>query len=136
MAETDGLGKAVLAAPVIGIAAGIAGAFAFVAKKKRQGQKGEFVMSLSISAQTNRIARHGALELAEHWVLALSGLALLLSGLFELPMAARYKITVIPGFGWSSDFIVSLSIHYVASVLFIIAACFHIFHHGILEIAG
>ena len=39
------------------------------------------------------------LELAEHWAIALSGLLLLLSGMFELPMAARYRITAIPGFG-------------------------------------
>jgi cytochrome b subunit of formate dehydrogenase len=74
-------------------------------------------MSVSISEEKNRIIRHGALELAEHWALALSGLVLLLSGLFELPMAARYKITAIPGFAWSGDFIASLSIHYAASVV-------------------
>jgi cytochrome b subunit of formate dehydrogenase len=54
-------------------------------------------MSVSINEEKNRIVRHGSLELAEHWALALSGLVLLLSGLFELPMAARYKITSIPG---------------------------------------
>lgn len=93
-------------------------------------------MSISIKAEKNRIVRHGVLELAEHWALALSGLVLLLSGLFELPMAARYKITAIPGFGWSGDFITSLTIHYIASVVFIVAAFFHLFYHGLLQDRG
>ena len=93
-------------------------------------------MSIAIHEEKNRVVRHGSLELAEHWALALSGLALLLSGMFELPMAARYKITALPGFGWSGDFIASLSIHYVASVIFIAAAFFHLVYHGLLQEQG
>lgn len=93
-------------------------------------------MSISINEEKNRIVRHGSLELTEHWALALSGLVLLLSGLFELPVAARYKITTIPGFAWSGDFISSLTIHYVASVIFIVAAFFHLFYHGLLYDRG
>jgi cytochrome b subunit of formate dehydrogenase len=93
-------------------------------------------MSISINEEKNRIVRHGVLELTEHWALALSGLVLLLSGLFELPMAARYKITTIPGFAWSGDFIASLTVHYIASVVFIIAAFFHLFYHGLLQDRG
>jgi cytochrome b subunit of formate dehydrogenase len=93
-------------------------------------------MSISINEEKNRIVRHGLLELAEHWALALSGLVLLLSGLFELPVAARYKITAIPGFAWSGDFITSLTVHYIASVVFIVAAFFHLFYHGLLQDRG
>jgi cytochrome b subunit of formate dehydrogenase len=93
-------------------------------------------MSISINEEKNRIVRHGLPELTEHWALALSGLVLLLSGLFELPMAARYKITAIPGFAWSGDFIASLSIHYAASVVFIAAAFFHLVYHGLLNDRG
>ncbi len=39
MAGTDGMGKAVLAAPVIGIAAGVAGAFAALSKRKDRLKK-------------------------------------------------------------------------------------------------
>jgi len=93
-------------------------------------------MSVSVNEERNRIVRHGLLELTEHWALALSGLVLLLSGLFELPIAARYKIIAIPGFAWSGDFIPSLVIHYVASVVFIVAAFFHLFYHGLLQDRG
>lgn len=39
MAETDGLGKVVLAAPAIGIAAGLAGAFSLISKRKAEKEK-------------------------------------------------------------------------------------------------
>ena len=41
MAGTDGLGKAVLAAPALGVAAGLAGAFAFISRRKNGSGKGE-----------------------------------------------------------------------------------------------
>jgi formate dehydrogenase iron-sulfur subunit len=41
MAGTDGLGKAVLAAPALGVAAGMAGAFAFISRRKKGSGKGE-----------------------------------------------------------------------------------------------
>lgn len=68
-------------------------------------------MSAHIHAEKNRAARHGTIELMEHWAVALSGLLLLLSGLVELPTAARYGITAIPVFAWSGDFVISLSVH-------------------------
>jgi len=88
-------------------------------------------MSESILEDKNRVVRHGRIELVEHWAIALSGLLLLLSGLFELPMASRYRITAIPGFSWSGDFITSLSVHYAASVVFIAASLFHLLYHGL-----
>lgn len=84
-----------------------------------------------IIEEKNRVVRHSLVELVEHWAIALSGLLLILSGMFELPMAARYRITSIPGFAWSGDFITSLSVHYAASVVFIAAALFHLFYHGL-----
>jgi cytochrome b subunit of formate dehydrogenase len=93
-------------------------------------------LTLTIHEEKNRVVRHSAVELAEHWTLAISGLVLLLSGLFELPLAARYRITAIPGFAWSGDFITSLSVHYAASVVFIAAAFFHLLYHGLLKDRG
>jgi len=88
-------------------------------------------MSERILEEQNRVVRHGGIELAEHWIIALSGLVLLLSGLFELPVAARYGIISIPGLAWSGDFITSLSVHYAASVVFIAASVFHLLYHGL-----
>jgi cytochrome b subunit of formate dehydrogenase len=89
-----------------------------------------------IDEEKNRVVRHSRLELVEHWAVALSGLVLLLSGMFELPMAARYRITSLPGMAWSGDFITSLAVHYAASVLFIAAAAFHLVYHGAQREAG
>jgi len=78
------------------------------------------------------VVRHSLIELVEHWAIALSGLLLLVTGIFELPMANRYYVTSIPGLAWSGDFIKSLTIHYAASVVFIAAAVFHLLYHGML----
>jgi cytochrome b subunit of formate dehydrogenase len=78
------------------------------------------------------VVRHSLVELVEHWAIALSGLLLLVTGIFELPIANRYYITSVPGLAWSGDFIKSLNIHYAASVVFIAAALFHLIYHGIL----
>ena len=78
------------------------------------------------------VVRHSAVELAEHWAIALSGLALVVSGFFEMPTANRYYFTSLPGFSWSGDFFISLNVHYAASVVFIAAALFHVVYHGIL----
>lgn len=82
------------------------------------------------------VRRHGLLELAEHWAVAASGLVLVVTGLFELPIAQRYYITELPGLAWSGDFIVSLNVHYAASVVFVAAALFHAVYHGLLGEKG
>jgi len=89
-------------------------------------------MSDRILKDKGLIVRHSLVELVEHWAIALSGLLLLVTGIFELPMANRYYITSVPGLAWSGDFIKSLYIHYAASVVFIAAAVFHLIYHGIL----
>ncbi len=87
-------------------------------------------MTEKILADRNRIVRHSKLELFEHWAIALSGLILLLTGIFELPVAKRYYIITMPGLGWSADFITSLYLHYAAAFVFTLAGLFHIFYHG------
>lgn len=89
-------------------------------------------MSDRILKDQGLVVRHSLVELVEHWAIALSGLLLLVTGIFELPMANRYYVTSVPGLAWSGDFIKSLYIHYAASVVFIAAAVFHLLYHGIL----
>ncbi|NTW07535.1 MAG: cytochrome b/b6 domain-containing protein [Syntrophaceae bacterium] len=88
-------------------------------------------MNEKILKEKGLVVRHGALELMEHWFIALSGLVLLLTGMFQMPMAGRYYITSVPGLTWSGDYIVSLYVHYAASVIFIAAFFFHLFFHGL-----
>jgi cytochrome b subunit of formate dehydrogenase len=93
-------------------------------------------MSDRILKDKGLVVRHSLVELVEHWAIALSGLLLLVTGIFELPMASRYYVTSVPGLAWSGDFIKSLYIHYAASVVFIAAAVFHLLYHGILGERG
>jgi formate dehydrogenase gamma subunit len=83
-----------------------------------------------------KVVRHSAVELIEHWVLALSGLLLLFSGFGELPMYKRYMVTEIPGFTWAGDFYVNLKIHYLAAIIFVGVIVFHFVYHGWLGHRG
>ncbi|MRR15995.1 MAG: cytochrome b/b6 domain-containing protein [Deltaproteobacteria bacterium] len=88
-------------------------------------------MAETIIADKNLVVRHRTLELVEHWAIALSGLVLLVTGIFELPVAKRYYLIAVPGLGWSADFITSLYLHYAAAVVFTLAGVFHIVYHGL-----
>ena len=79
------------------------------------------------------VKRHGVVVMLTHWGIALSGLLLLMSGIFQMPSAARYKITSIPGFWLSGDFYITLKMHYIASVIFVALVVFHIVYHLILR---
>jgi len=76
------------------------------------------------------VLRHSPIELAEHWILAISGLLLIFSGFGELPMYKRYMVTHIPGLGWTGDFFINLKIHYLAGIVFISVMVFHALYHG------
>jgi cytochrome b subunit of formate dehydrogenase len=93
-------------------------------------------MSEKILQGKSLVVRHRLIELVEHWTIAVSGLLLLLTGFFQMPTANRYNFTKIPGFTWSSDFFMSLEIHYIASVVFIAAALFHLVFHGLQRERG
>lgn len=88
-------------------------------------------MANKILDDQNLVVRHNKLELLEHWAIALSGLILLFTGIFELPVAKRYYIIAVPGLGWSADFITSLVLHYTAAFVFTVAGLFHLVYHGL-----
>jgi len=89
-------------------------------------------MSDRLTDEKGLVKRHDIIVLIEHWAIALSGLALILTGLFELPIARRYFVTEIPGLRWSGDYIFSLQLHYAFSVVFIGASMFHVVYHGLM----
>lgn len=79
------------------------------------------------------VKRHELIVMLEHWGIAISGILLLMSGIFQLPSAARYKITAIPGFWWSGEFFFTLKLHYIASVVFVGLVLFHLVYHLLLQ---
>jgi len=86
-------------------------------------------MTEKVLPEKNLVVRHSALELFEHWAIAVSGLVLILTGIFELPVGKRYYIVNVPGLGWSADFITSLYLHYGAAIVFTVVAGFHGIYH-------
>jgi formate dehydrogenase gamma subunit len=86
--------------------------------------------------QRETVLRHSPVELAEHWLLALSGLLLIFSGFGELPMYKRYMVTEIPGLSWAGDFFIQLKIHYLAGIVFVSVMVFHAIYHGWLRHQG
>lgn len=82
------------------------------------------------------IIRHSPIEIVEHWVLAISGLLLIFSGLGELPMYKRFMVTQIPGLSWAGDYLINLKIHYLAGITFVSIMVFHALYHGWLGHQG
>ena len=82
------------------------------------------------------VVRHSPIELAEHWLLAISGLLLIFSGFGELPMYKRYMVTQIPGLSWAGDFFINLKIHYLTGIAFVSVMVFHALYHGWLGHQG
>ena len=93
-------------------------------------------MAEKILSEKNLLVRHSAVELIEHWAIAISGLILLLTGIFELPIGKRYYIITLPGLGWSADFITSLYLHYAAALIFTAVGIFHLVYHGLRDEKG
>jgi cytochrome b subunit of formate dehydrogenase len=57
-------------------------------------------MSDRIVEDKGLVVRHSIIELIEHWTVALSGIILIVTGLFEMPIAKRYYINELPGLAW------------------------------------
>jgi len=93
-------------------------------------------MEERIIRERETVLRHSLVELAEHWILAISGLILIFSGFGELPMYKRYMVTQIPGLGWAGDFFINLKIHYLEGIVFVSIMVFHGLYHGWLGHQG
>jgi formate dehydrogenase subunit gamma len=75
------------------------------------------------------IKRYSGIVRFEHWLIALSGIVLIFSGLGCLPLFKRYYITEIPGFAWTADFYTVTKIHYLFAIFFTFGVFFHLFFH-------
>ncbi len=75
------------------------------------------------------VKRYSAIVRFEHWLTALSGIALIFTGLGCLPLFKRYYITELPGFAWTADFYTVTKLHYLFAIFFTFAVFFHLFFH-------
>lgn len=78
-----------------------------------------------------RIKRHSLAVRFVHWSVAVSTFLLIFSGLGQLPLYKRYMVDKIPGLTWSSNYHITLTLHYIAAMWLVFAAVFHLVYHGL-----
>jgi len=89
-----------------------------------------------ILAGEKKVKRHGFSVRVVHWTVAVSTFLLIFSGIGQLPVYRRYMLDRLPGLAWTSDFSVTLAIHYWAAVLLILAVTYHLVYHGLRRDRG
>lgn len=77
----------------------------------------------------SKVLRHSLTVRLTHWIIAGSGILLLFSGFGQMPMYKRYNVVKIPGLAWSSNYEITLLIHYISAALFTAAVLFHLIYH-------
>lgn len=73
-----------------------------------------------------KILRHNLAIRFVHWTTALSIFILIFTGFGQMPVYRRYNVDQIPGLGWSSDFLITLNIHYVAAIVLIFISIYYL----------
>lgn len=77
----------------------------------------------------SRVQRHSLTVRITHWLVAASGLMLLFSGFGQMPMYQRYNVVKLPGLAWSSNYEITLFLHYITAAVFTAACVFHVVYH-------
>lgn len=80
-----------------------------------------------------KIVRHLPWIRFIHWTVTISIFLLIFTGIGQMPVYRRFMVDQIPGLAWSSDYAVTIAIHYVAAAFLIFAAVFHVIYHGVLK---
>lgn len=75
---------------------------------------------------TMKIIRHNLAIRFTHWVTALSIFVLLFTGIGQMPVYKRYNVDQVAGLSWSSDFIITLNIHYIAAIILVFISVFYL----------
>lgn len=78
--------------------------------------------------RSERITRQSFSNRLSHWLVALSTFALFFTGLGQMPMYQRYGLAAVPGFAWTADFHLTLTMHYVAGAVLFFAVVYHLLH--------
>ncbi|HZJ85109.1 MAG TPA: cytochrome b/b6 domain-containing protein [Syntrophomonadaceae bacterium] len=73
-----------------------------------------------------KMIRHNLAIRFTHWVTALSIFVLLFTGFGQMPMYRRYNVDTLPGLKWSSDFLITLNIHYIAAAILIFISLYYL----------
>ncbi|KUG05113.1 formate dehydrogenase -o, gamma subunit [hydrocarbon metagenome] len=75
-----------------------------------------------------KIPRHNLQVRFTHWITALSIFILFFTGFGQMPVYKRYFVDQIPGLGWSSNYLITLNIHYYAAMVLIFISFFYMLY--------
>ncbi len=73
-----------------------------------------------------KIKRHNAAVRFTHWVTAVSIFVLLFTGIGQMPVYKRYYVDQIPGLAWSSNFLSTLNMHYIAALVLVFISVYYV----------
>lgn len=76
-----------------------------------------------------KVLRHTKKEILIHWLVAISGIVLIITGFGEMPIYKRYNVTKIPFLQFLGSYETNLILHYIFAVFFVFAVFYHIFYH-------
>lgn len=80
-----------------------------------------------------KVVRHSPAVRFIHWTVTISIFLLIFSGIGQMPMYKRYMLDQLPGLAWSSNYSVTLAIHYLAAAALIFASLYHVITHVLLK---
>lgn len=72
-----------------------------------------------------KIPRHSIQVRFTHWITALAILVLFFSGFGQMPVYKRYFVDQISGLEWSSNYLITLNMHYYAAILLMFISFFY-----------
>ena len=75
-----------------------------------------------------KIPRHNLQVRFTHWITVLSIFMLFFTGFGQMPVYKRYFIDQVPGLEWSSNYLITLNIHYYAAMVLIFISFFYMFY--------
>lgn len=88
-------------------------------------------MADKLMPEKKTVYRHGFSVRFVHWTVALSSLLLIFSGIGQMPVYKRYMFDRLPGMAWTSDYAITVSLHYWAAALLMLGVAYHIIFHVI-----
>lgn len=80
-----------------------------------------------------RVYRQSLQNRIIHWGIAISIFGLIISGIFEMPVAKRYFINTLPLMSWAGNYWINLILHYVFAFMLIFFAVFHVVYHSVMK---
>lgn len=76
----------------------------------------------------DRVKRQSLTNRIVHWSVAISTLALFVTGFGQMPVYARYGIAALPGMAWTADYHITLVAHYLAGAVLVFGIVYHVAH--------